>query len=103
MLFALCISNKLITTSFLFSIFEHEVKVKIINVKTEDTFTYYLGKDGYVHDDITYCEGYIRPCYAQNLIDKQIDNHIEKRLYNNISIENGVWLHIYNVIKYKVA
>ena len=75
------------------------IEDKIINIKTKETHLYYLGKDGYVHEDMDYCTGYTRPSYAQELIERQFDEHIVK-LDNFHAIEGGVWLHIYTIIEY---
>lgn len=75
------------------------VEDKIINLETKEVVLCYLGKDGYVHDDMDYCEGYTRPVYAYDLIKRQFDNIIIVKLDNTHGLE-GKWLHIYNVIEY---
>ena len=81
------------------------VKDKIINIKTLETHVYYLGKDGYVHgeDAIEYCDGYTRPIYAQNYIERELRNGIVKKIDNNHAIESDIWLHIYDIVEYVKA
>lgn len=80
------------------------VEDKIINLETKETMTFYTGKDGYIHDEPEYCDGYIRPIYAQNKIKNELEHSCNmEKLDNNHGLEGKRWLHIYQVIEYVVA
>ena len=76
------------------------VENKIINLETKEILTFYLGKDGYVHYCIEYCEGYLRPSYAEELIKRQFNGGYIEKLDNYHGLEGKNWLHIYQVIEY---
>lgn len=75
------------------------VKDTIINLKTKEIQTYYFGKDGYVHDELDYVDGYTRPVYAQDRIKREVTWY--EKLNDNHALESNNWLHIYNIIEYE--
>lgn len=80
------------------------VEDKIINLKTKETMIYYTGKDGYVHDFIEFVDGYKKPSFAQNKINKELETGINMvKLDDNHGLENDRWLHIYTIVEYMVA
>ena len=79
----------------------YAVKDTIIKLTTLETHVYYTGKDGYVHDDTDYLDGYTKPHFAQAKIEREIDGHFIKRIDNNNALESGVWLHHFEVVEYE--
>lgn len=75
------------------------VKDKLINIQTKEIQIYYMGKDGYVHGEAEYCDGYSKPHFAKQKIKRDMDNYFNSKLDETHSIENGTWLHIYEVVE----
>ena len=79
------------------------VKDTLVNTKTGEEKIYYMGKDGYVHDDSTffYCDGWKRERFAREYIKKDMNFHLR---YSNGKIINDYecfeydWKHIYEIL-----
>ena len=75
------------------------IKDKIINIETKEVQIYYMGKDGFVHGEDKFCEGYSKPHFAKAKIKRDMDNYFNIKLDDTHSIENKTWLHIYEIIE----
>lgn len=65
---------------------------------------YYTGKDGYVQDDVHYCDGYIKKGMAELKLKKEVnDSWIREKVNDNCYIENKKWFHHLSIVESEVA
>ena len=79
------------------------VKDIIHNTQTGETSTYYTGKDGYVHDEPEFADGYKLTKAAQKKIDREKAWYVRwqkaKVINENSIIESDKWVHTYSIVE----
>lgn len=78
---------------------EYVVKTTTINLETLNTMITFIGKDGYVHDEIKYADGWKRKHFAEQYIENDINCSWNKKVDDRHCIESGKWLHHYEIIE----
>ena len=81
---------------------KYVVKDSIINIKTGEQQTWYIGKDGYVHDERTkeFADGYARKGDAQRKINRDKAWYItweKAQVINPYTIQERDWLHVMTI------
>lgn len=73
------------------------------NTHSGETFTFYTGTDGYVHDEAQYADGYKYRKVAQKKIDTEKAwylNHQHGQVINeNTIIESNRFIHTYSIVE----
>lgn len=81
------------------------IKDTIVNIENGEEHVYFMGKDGYVHDERTFywCDGYTRECYAIKKIKKDMNFFIRfikgSKIINDMEcFESIKWKHTYEIL-----
>ena len=80
------------------------IKDTLTDIETGVELIYFLGKDGYVHDESSFywCDGYKRKGFALKKIESDILFYIRfckgKLIKNMVCEESGRWVHHYEIL-----
>lgn len=80
------------------------IKDTITNQETKEIQVYFMGKDGYIHDEQTFywCDGYKRRCDAEKKIAKEIkwfSGIHGQTIDSKHCIEGKKWYHEYEILE----
>ena len=75
------------------------IKDTIINLETGETLIYYVGKDGYVWDEVSYPDGWSRKHFVEKAIKKEQSCPLFERIDDMNTIELKKWFHHYALIE----
>ena len=76
------------------------LKDVIYNIQTGEQLTYYIGRDGYVQDDIKWCDAYRKRGNVENLIKRDMLGH--KVITENVYIEGDRWIHVTSICEVEI-
>lgn len=81
---------------------KYVIQDTITNKETNEVQTYFTGRDGYVHNDLCFVDGYVKKSYAEKKIAHEIKwfsgMHGEK-IDDMHCIEGGKWYHEYQILE----
>lgn len=60
---------------------------------------YFFGKDGYVHNDTFFLEGWKARRFAEAFIAREMNGFNVKQVSENVNIENKRWVNVYEVVE----
>ena len=78
---------------------KYVVKLTQVNIETMEQHNFYLGKDGYVHDEAQDADGYKVKRFAEDYIKRDIKGPFKKVIDERHAIEHGKWLSIYDIVE----
>ena len=76
---------------------KYVVKDTIINLTTLETQVYYTGKDGYVHAETAWADGYSAIRFAVGNIKRSMEGFT--KIDDTHCLEGSKWFHHYEIIE----
>lgn len=67
----------------------------------QDDMTFFLGKDGYVQEDIAFADGYERKGNALRRLQQELTCFGCKKVNDYQTIESNRWLHTFEIVEYE--